>query len=257
MLYDALQRAFVDNGKGTGRLYWREIERFPGSTLHVYGRWYNLQYEWEDGPWYNACPFLYGPTKNEMIEQIEQLFRLFEPLKTQTPWQLRNQGYSFAKIEEICYNNFFFLWFVSSPRRQFHQYHEIKSRTEAVIAVAAILRFKTDNGRFPATLDELVESSYLQSIPMDPYSNGPLVYKLTEDNFKLYSVGGDFLDDNGAIKVETKEAPRRDILFWPVKKLKSPYHQPTAEELEKLRAAKEADVFGTTHDPNLPASQNP
>lgn len=214
MLYDILQRSFVDNDKGTGRLYWRASKTFPGSSL-LFGGW--SWYEW-DGPWYNACPFLFGPTKNEMVEQIEQLFRLFEPLKTQTPWQLHNQGYSFAKIDEICLNNFFLRMLGPDPRRPFYQHYEIKSRTEAVIAVAAILRFKADNNRLPASLDELVSTGYLKSVPMDPYSDGLLVYKITEDGFKLYSVGEDFVDDDGATNVKTEGNTRRDILFWPVKR---------------------------------------
>jgi hypothetical protein len=52
--------------------------------------------------------------------------------------------------------------------------------------------------RLPASLDELISAGYIQFVPMDPYSNGPLVYKPAGDNFKLYSVGYDFSDDGGS-----------------------------------------------------------
>jgi len=246
--YDVLQRTFVDNSKGTGRLYWKEAERFPGSTLTFgcYGRWYNLWYEW-DGPWYNACPFLYGPTKKETIAQIEQLLKLFEPLKTQTPWQIHKQGYYLEKIEEICNNNFFLRMVAPSPRREFSLYHLVKAKTEALIAIAAILRFKEDNHQFPVSLDELVSNGYLESVPMDPYSDGPLVYKLTGDNFKLYSVGEDFVDDDGATNVRTDGATRRDILFWPIRRLDD-----IRKKSEKQKAEREAKARKEIEEANQP-----
>jgi hypothetical protein len=249
-IYDELQRYFIDNGKGTGRLasnpnfgltlFWR-----PSLKLKLY-----------------YCFF--GPTKNQTIKQVEKLSAISNQIMTKTPWQIKNGTYKyFEEIEKINNSNLLLYRFDINPAIILRLYHETNAQTEALIAVLAILRFKTDNGRLPATLDELVSVGDLRSVPMDPYSNGQLVYKPAGDNFKLYSVGENFVDDGGSTEVNPQSGrrgmsvfgtPAMDIVYWPVKKSNALYHQPSAEELEKLKAAKEADVFGTTQDPNLPTS---
>jgi len=59
-------------------------------------------------------------------------------------------------------------------------------------------------------------------LPIDPYSDQPLVYKRTESDFVLYGVGENFKDDGGTVAVVdgrlrkwgTKE--EGDWVFWPV-----------------------------------------
>jgi hypothetical protein len=53
-------------------------------------------------------------------------------------------------------------------------------------------------------------------LPMDPYSSGPLVYKLTDNNFILYSVAGDFNDNGGKHDPKWAEEGNGDYVFWPV-----------------------------------------
>ncbi|MFA5239260.1 MAG: hypothetical protein WC476_06080 [Phycisphaerae bacterium] len=233
--YDGLQRSFVYNGKGTGRLAFCKIKNF----LALCGEEYNRKV-------FLSC--FIGPTESEMVKRIEELFASFEPVTTETPWQLHTQepGY-LEKIDITCYKDPFLGMYAPSPRREFSLYHLVKAKTEALIAIAAILRFKTDKGQFPATLDEVVSSGYLESVPMDPYSDGLLVYKLTEDNFKLYSVGEDFIDDNGETNVKTDNEPRRDILFWPVRRLEN-----LREKSEKQKAEREAKARKELEEANHP-----
>ncbi|MBN2456964.1 MAG: hypothetical protein JXB29_10610 [Sedimentisphaerales bacterium] len=108
--------------------------------------------------------------------------------------------------------NWFLQIFGASPKSVFHSYYETTAQTEALVAILATLRYKIDAGRFPETLNELVSSGYLKAVPNDPYSNSSLVYMLTEDGFKLYSVGADFKDDDGVVKL--------DIIYWPVQQRK-------------------------------------
>ena len=71
--------------------------------------------------------------------------------------------------------------------------------------------------------EELFEAGYLKKLPMDPYSDSPLVYKKTDDDFILYSVGYDFEDDGGEVYRDNKGRVRPwgdegDAVFWPVRK---------------------------------------
>lgn len=66
----------------------------------------------------------------------------------------------------------------------------------AVSAVVAIHEFRDKNGRLPKQLDELVPE-FLETVPIDPYSGRPYVYRTEKvgNNFTLYSVGSDQVDD--------------------------------------------------------------
>ncbi len=220
ILYDALQRTFIDNGRGTGRLAWRRAWYFDTMC----GRGPNIL---------RRLNCFIGPTRNQIAEQIEQLFSSFELLKTRTPWQLHNQDDDyFTKIEAIHHNNFFLGMLGTNPRRIFQLHHKVRAQTEAILTILAVLRFKADNNRIPETLDKLVSAGYLQSVPMDPYSDEPLVYKPEGNNFRLYSLGQNFEDDGGLIgdsftstSLWSSSGPNPfspDIVYWPVQRLERP-----------------------------------
>jgi hypothetical protein len=60
----------------------------------------------------------------------------------------------------------------------------------------AIRAFASDHGRLPVWLEELTPE-YLPDLPIDPYSGKLLVYRLTINEFVLYSVGLNGIDDGG------------------------------------------------------------
>ena len=64
----------------------------------------------------------------------------------------------------------------------------------------AIRLFQKKNGRLPQSLEELVPE-YLDVVPLDPYTDNPLIYRVTGDDYALYSVGTDRTDNGGAGKV--------------------------------------------------------
>jgi hypothetical protein len=71
-------------------------------------------------------------------------------------------------------------------------------RMGILILGLAVRAYQLQTGRLPASLDELIPSQ-LPSIPDDPYSNGqPLKYRLSGNDFQLYSVGPNRVDDGGA-----------------------------------------------------------
>jgi hypothetical protein len=209
LLYDALQRLFIDNGKGTGRLAWSAgfyitlCAELDKSSLDVKCERLKRRI---------YCCFV-GPTRNEIKEQIKKVTTLSDKAMTKTPWQIQNEGDNYLmEIRNINKSNFFLEILGINPESIFFSYHKTKSQTNALIAVLAILRYKAETGIFPESLDKLVFSGYLQGVPRDPYSNKPLVYKGAEDDFMLYSVGANFEDDNGASNL--------DNIYWSVQKQK-------------------------------------
>ncbi len=69
-------------------------------------------------------------------------------------------------------------------------------RENAVKLVAALQAYRSDHGRYPATLEDLLPS-YLKTIPQDPFSRKSLRYVNTDDATFVYSYGLDLDDDGG------------------------------------------------------------
>jgi hypothetical protein len=73
----------------------------------------------------------------------------------------------------------------------------------AARVAVAVARFQRDHGdALPGALDELVPD-YLDEVPSDPLSDGPLRYRLDLRSYVIYSVGPDGTDDGGALVRET------------------------------------------------------
>ena len=54
---------------------------------------------------------------------------------------------------------------------------------QATIVTPALKRFRLEKNEYPETLSELITAGFLDELPMDPFSDKPLVYKKTEDDF--------------------------------------------------------------------------
>ncbi len=70
---------------------------------------------------------------------------------------------------------------------------QVQHNLHVAFALAAYVR---DQGRYPAKLDELVPK-YLPQVPGDVFSGEALIYKPTENDYLLYSVGPNGKDDGG------------------------------------------------------------
>jgi len=101
--------------------------------------------------------------------------------------------------------------------------HQNKTNVQSLVTILALLRHKGDKGFCPENLQELITTGYLKKLPADPYSDKPLVYKKTDDNFILYSVGPNFTDDGGEPGKDSYGRVRKwrkngDTVFWPLPK---------------------------------------
>ncbi len=65
-----------------------------------------------------------------------------------------------------------------------------------VMTELAIRGYQGKNGKPPTALAELVPA-WLPAVPLDPFSNEPLVYRISTNSYLLYSVGPDGKDDQG------------------------------------------------------------
>ncbi len=77
--------------------------------------------------------------------------------------------------------------------------------TDAVIGVE---RLRREKGRLPEKLDELVPK-FLPQVPVDPFDGQPLRYVVRNDEYIIYSVGKDGVDNGG----QGDEAGEPDLVF--------------------------------------------
>ena len=75
----------------------------------------------------------------------------------------------------------------------------------------ALRRFRNKTGKWPENLDELKPLAPPE-IFIDPQNNGPFVYKLTDEDFIMYSKGPNNIDEGGSDKNRAD-----DRAIWPLK----------------------------------------
>jgi len=105
--------------------------------------------------------------------------------------------------------------------RVHHLGYRAQLDSHATVAGVAIICYQQAKGQYPESLNELVDCGYLKQVPVDPWSNKPLVYRRSQDSFLLYSVGRNFTDDggvpgrdkNGRVRLLADDG---DAVFWPV-----------------------------------------
>jgi hypothetical protein len=83
------------------------------------------------------------------------------------------------------------------------------SQQRGALLTIALRRYKNKTGHWPESLDE-VKPLAAEEIFVDPINGGSFVYKLTDENFTLYSKGKNNIDENGKYKDEADDWP-----IWP------------------------------------------
>lgn len=82
----------------------------------------------------------------------------------------------------------------------------------------AIELYRREHGKLPETLEALTPK-YLPSVPLDPFTGKPMIYKVEDRGFTIYGLGKNKVDDGGRIDNKPGEDNRiRDEgLFFPLK----------------------------------------
>ncbi len=74
--------------------------------------------------------------------------------------------------------------------------------------VANLKAYRQQHGTYPDSLDAFGDSEMIR----DPFTGGRFVYRPGGDDFTLYSLGGNGVDDGG---VHDRRADTNDVLYWP------------------------------------------
>ena len=83
--------------------------------------------------------------------------------------------------------------------------------------IIALRRYKNKNGNWPVSLDE-IKSLATAEIFVDPINGDSFIYKLTDENFTLYSKGKNNIDEDGKRdRLDEEKTGADDQLIWPQK----------------------------------------
>jgi hypothetical protein len=108
----------------------------------------------------------------------------------------------------------------------------LKSDIRATRIIIALRRYKNEHDCWPEKLDD-IKSLAPAEIFIDPVNNGNFVYKLTGQNFILYSKGRNNIDENGKGHFHNIEF-EDDWLIWPSGSKKTEESQSGTEKSDTL-----------------------
>lgn len=154
------------------------------------------------------------PNRESSIALAHKLYETIDKLQRQTPHELYLQKSSYKdKLFQLVGPDYVLGYGLRAIAQviEITQRHEVQKN--AFSTCLAILRFKADKKSLPTSLEQLVQARYLPELPMDPYSDKALVYRIDEQEFTLYSVASDFKDNAG--ESNDWDAPGSDRIFWP------------------------------------------
>ncbi len=204
--YDAIQRTFTDDGQGGGRMLAR-------------GMAYAVTDDWKKNLW-RFLSFNH-PRRQEVVANVDKYFERYAQILAETPLQLSDENMDDKVGNEVNISPLILKLQTPAQKRINQITWRLRTGRQALLAVLAVMRFEKEKGRYPLDLEELVKAGYLKKLPMDPYSDGPLVYKKTDSGFLLYSFGMNLKDDGGKLGISSRGKPRMwmdngDWVFWPV-----------------------------------------
>lgn len=170
-----------------------------------------------DGAWTKKIDqegFWEGINKKGSLNTTEKIFNYIDEVKTQIPakWHDRNESVEEA-LNKIINDNPVLYLSIFNAEAFLEKAYFVRTETEAVINIFALMRYKNEKGNFPDSLNQLKAENYIDSVAIDAFSGKALIYKKTNASFVLYTVGSNYRDDGGEHSNKIKEL---DYIFWPV-----------------------------------------
>ena len=225
-VYGEIQRCFTEDRFGGGHLDLSRINWISSLTGDYQNDVIDVKTIFSPQQWPRALKVLFAhPDKEKTRETADCFYDFWTKLYLKTPCQIKAEGIDAEKEAlEIIEGNVFLQILTRFDWTRVNQIvRRNKTDVRATVAVLAILRYSKDKGSFPEDLEQLISAGYLMQPPDDVFSVKPLVYRKTDDDFILYSVGPNFTDEGGEYSRDSKGRIKNwldnaDAVFWPVPK---------------------------------------
>jgi hypothetical protein len=166
----------------------------------------------EESPWTPAMSFdidFYLEAMTEYIEALElppaNALQKFEAIDARIAAKADKSKMQFS----LAYSSLF----LQQPQAtRLSNALAAKTSQQAADAAIACELYRREHKKLPPTLETLVPK-YLPTVPTDPFSGKPMIYKVEDSGFTIYSLGKNKTDDGGKL-----DSDAADIgLFFPIK----------------------------------------
>lgn len=219
-ILDVVQRTFTEGGFGGGHLIPGQFSAVLLSTALPKGArptmWTRMVF-WVLDVGYSMI----HARRNKTVAKIHEMYDEIDAQGRLTPYQRRIRGGGDIADSIDFYRYGYVSILFPAELRVSELAFRFRADHEALLTVLALQRYRSEIGQYPDDLKCLVDAGYLPKVPMDPFSDDSLVYRRVGEEFLLYSVGPDFVDDGGTVGVDDEGKPkawpdRGDRVFWPV-----------------------------------------
>lgn len=220
-MYDEAQRCFTQSRFGKSHLYLprlKELGALDINRLDIHDK--EALSVWIKG---GLHVLFTHPDKEQTIRDVERFYAEMEKLSVLTPASVKAHGLDMDEFAEEAMSKSVFLSILMPALTKLVNYsHRSSIDSESTLAILAMMQYKKEYGQYPESLDILMEKGLLKEVPLDPFSDKPLTYRRTDDDFILYSVGYNFSDDGGIVTGKDRQGRPRiwdeegDAVFWPV-----------------------------------------
>jgi membrane protease YdiL (CAAX protease family) len=202
VMQDYIQGIFTDDGAGDGHI-----------PVHIFTRLMTLPFysRYDARAWSRL-------RRRPTVRQTNELFAYLDAVEGCTPFELYQTGQPFYEgMRKIIGDNAFLLANADRFVQAYLQAYASRGMEDGLLVTIAILQYGLRHGHPPDELSQLVEERYLEALSPDPLSGAPLMYKRTENDFLLYSIGAGLDDGSGHPAPSYGEGPAEGgILFWPL-----------------------------------------
>jgi hypothetical protein len=216
---DMVQHTFTDGGPGGGHLIPQRLSFLNGIIGDGSGRL--------DDPIFGTAIGMIHARRDDTLSKFNEIFDKQSEAAKMTPYERHTSKVLHDEeifLASLKYRYALVYLFIPSLGRVSERAYMGRVLHEAVVTILAINRYHQDKGHYPLSLNELVSAGYIEQLPLDPYSDKPLVYNRIGADFTLYSLGENFTDDGGKVIDEGNDRRRwgtdedGDRVFWPVPK---------------------------------------
>jgi hypothetical protein len=89
----------------------------------------------------------------------------------------------------------------------------IQAQMRSALVGVAAERYRLEHGRWPESIEALVQAGLLGAVPLDPFDGQPLRFKRLADGLVIYSVGFDGVDNGGVLNRDNPTEEGTDLGF--------------------------------------------
>jgi len=209
LFHDTIQYLYSDNGHGNGRLLFSQLDDVGIMNIGDIS-----DMSWSPFGGRESFPAIANVAgiafadRKETAGVIDRYFDAFIRQATMSREQRLADPFDDSEFRQLNWRHPIPKLLLPAIAKVIDERDGVECQIAGTILMLAIEVYRAEHGQYPVALEILVPES-LREIPRDPFSAHGFIYRITisadeTQNYLLYSVGADGVDNNGTIDVENE-----------------------------------------------------